>query len=277
MNTIEYGYTHAGRFHADDVLSTVLLRTVFPKIIINRIAEVDEEHLKPNSIVYDIGLGEYDHHQENKRINDRGNPYSAFGLLFETYGRNYLKLKGFKKIDKAFIEFRNKFVEMINVIDNTGYRNSYDFKETELIKSFNPRWFEAKDKNLDFDTAFYKACQFAEMIMDNWCREIYSLVESFTAEKETFDQAVNYMDQGILLLEELIDWKNHIKQSIFEPMIYIVIQKSMRGGYDIYAKDKKKVRINDNQYVTYVSESGCMARAKTKAFAFLAAKSFLEQ
>lgn len=57
------GITHGGKFHADDILSTCLLRYSFPEIKISRVNRVSSDMTLENGvIVYDVGGGEFDHH-----------------------------------------------------------------------------------------------------------------------------------------------------------------------------------------------------------------------
>ena len=55
------GFTHAGKFHADDVFATALLQILRPDIKITRGFVVPDDF---DGIVYDIGFGMFDHHQE---------------------------------------------------------------------------------------------------------------------------------------------------------------------------------------------------------------------
>ena len=72
-------FTHSGKFHADDVFSAALLLYLNPEIQIIRGNQVPEEF---TGIVFDIGRGQYDHHQKDSRIRENGIPYAAFGLLW---------------------------------------------------------------------------------------------------------------------------------------------------------------------------------------------------
>lgn len=71
-------FTHSGKFHADDVFSAALLLYLNPEITIARGNIVPENY---EGLVFDIGRGQYDHHQKDSRIRDNGVPYAAFGLL----------------------------------------------------------------------------------------------------------------------------------------------------------------------------------------------------
>ena len=54
------GFTHAGKFHADDVFATALLQILRPDIKITRGFVVPDDF---DGIVYDIGFGMFDHHR----------------------------------------------------------------------------------------------------------------------------------------------------------------------------------------------------------------------
>ena len=74
------GFTHAGKFHADDVFATALLQILRPDIKITRGFVVPDDF---DGIVYDIGFGMFDHHQEPRETRPNGIPYAAFGLLWQ--------------------------------------------------------------------------------------------------------------------------------------------------------------------------------------------------
>ena len=46
---------HSGKFHVDDVISTIFLSKIIEKVVLLRVATIENENLK-NKIVYDIGL-----------------------------------------------------------------------------------------------------------------------------------------------------------------------------------------------------------------------------
>ena len=57
--------THSGRFHIDDVISTIFLSKLKKNVILIRMPTIKNINVE-NKIVYDIGLGEFDHHQKNR-------------------------------------------------------------------------------------------------------------------------------------------------------------------------------------------------------------------
>ena len=58
-------FTHSGKFHADDVFSAALLLYLNPEINISRGNKVPEDF---DGIVFDIGRGQYDHHQMERKF-----------------------------------------------------------------------------------------------------------------------------------------------------------------------------------------------------------------
>ena len=136
-------FTHGGKFHADDVFSAALLLHFNPKLTIQRGNRVPEEFA---GIVFDIGRGEYDHHQKDSRIRENGAPYAAFVPLWEELGTEILS----PKMAECFDE---KFVQPLDNNDNTGEKNEL----ASLIGMFNPVW----DDNRGSDAAFFEAVTIA--------------------------------------------------------------------------------------------------------------------
>lgn len=136
-------FTHSGKFHADDVFSAALLLYLNPEITITRGNQVPENY---EGLVFDIGRGQYDHHQKNSRIRDNGVPYAAFGLLWEKLGPEILG-------EELALKFDESFVQPLDINDNTGEKNEL----ATLIGNFNPGW-DSKSSN---DEAFFQAVSVA--------------------------------------------------------------------------------------------------------------------
>lgn len=119
-------FTHSGKFHADDVFSAALLLYLNPEITITRGNKVPEDF---EGIVFDIGRGQYDHHQKDSRIRENGVAYAALGLLWEALGAEILGEELAQKFDEAF-------VQPLDNNDNTGEKNEL----AALIGNFNPTW-----------------------------------------------------------------------------------------------------------------------------------------
>ena len=211
---MKQAFTHGGRFHADDVFSAALLTYLYPNIVIERGNQVPEHY---DGIVFDIGFGAYDHHQEGKEVRDNGIPYAAFGLLWRRYGKTILE-------EEMAEKFEQEFVEPIDFSDNTGEKNAI----SEMISLFNPSWDEDKDE----DIAFEEAKEVALKILK---RRFQYLQGEKKAEK-LVKNALEQMENHIIILERFAPWKNWV----IGTDCYFVVYPSKRGGYNAQGVPKVK-------------------------------------
>lgn len=124
--TIRYLVTHSGGFHADELLSSVVLTRLFPQARIVR--SRSPEWITPASdrLIYDVGrsfdadLGVFDHHQTPTPLRGTGQPFSSFGLIWAHFGRDYLRDFGVPDADVAPLHatFDSDFVLPVDLLDN---------------------------------------------------------------------------------------------------------------------------------------------------------------
>ena len=123
--TITHLITHSGGFHADELLSSVVLTRLFPAAELLRTR--DRQWLMPatDKIIYDVG-GDYnaevqifDHHQRPSPLRDDGQPFSSFGLIWAHYGPAYLAAMDVPADDIEVIHaaFDKKYVLPIDLLD----------------------------------------------------------------------------------------------------------------------------------------------------------------
>ena len=145
--------THAGKFHADEIFATILLEEIYGEINLIRLPEVDGLNLD-NKFVYDIGGGEFDHHQigGNGQRNS-GIKYAAFGLVWKAFGRKFLEQKNANNIEDCFYMFDKNFVQFIDAGDNGQIKyENIDIKLvtlSDVIEGFNPNWNEDIDSHIE--------------------------------------------------------------------------------------------------------------------------------
>lgn len=124
--TITQLVTHSGGFHADELLSSVILTRLYPDATLLRTR--DESWIAPaqSRIVYDVGRDYdagaqiFDHHQRPTPLRDDGQPYSSFGLIWRHYGPAYLRALDLPETDIPDIHasFDADFVLPIDLMDN---------------------------------------------------------------------------------------------------------------------------------------------------------------
>lgn len=118
--------THSGGFHADELLSSVILTRLFPAARVVRSRAPDWITPRHDRIIYDVGgaydpdAGIFDHHQRGAPLRDDGQPFSSFGLIWRQFGRDYLGAFGIpaSDIEALHASFDLDFVLPIDLMDN---------------------------------------------------------------------------------------------------------------------------------------------------------------
>lgn len=197
--------THGGKFHADDVFSAALLKILFKNITIIRSFTIPEDF---DGIVFDMGGGEFDHHQQSAEVRKNGVPYAAFGLLWRKFGSQLLE-----EDDEA--RFDETFIQPLDEDDNTGCGNTL----SEIISTFNPTW----DSDKDFDKCFFEAVELAVKILGKKFDHIKSKLRAEALVKSALCES----SDNIVILPKYAPWKKVLVSSDSEFVIY----PSQRGGY----------------------------------------------
>lgn len=118
--------THSGGFHADELLSSVILTRLFPQARIVRSRAPEWITPGADRIIYDVG-GAYDakarifdHHQRGAPLREDGQPYSSFGLIWKHFGREYLAGSNVPEahVETVHAAFDASFVLPIDLTDN---------------------------------------------------------------------------------------------------------------------------------------------------------------
>lgn len=123
---IRYLVTHSGGFHADELLSSVVLTRLYPEAERVRSREARWITPAPDRIIYDVGrqfdpaAGIFDHHQVPGPLRADGQPYSSFGLIWASYGRDYLRALAVPESDIEAVHagFDRDFVLPVDLMDN---------------------------------------------------------------------------------------------------------------------------------------------------------------
>lgn len=121
-----YLVTHSGGFHADEVLSTVILSRLFPEAEVIRSRDPKWITAGEDRIVYDVGGAFdpeqkiFDHHQRGAPEREDGQPFSSFGLIWKYFGRDFLRAGGVNEadIETVHASFDKSFVLPVDQVDN---------------------------------------------------------------------------------------------------------------------------------------------------------------
>ncbi len=124
--TPDFLVTHNGGFHADELLSTVILTRLFPTARVVRSRAPEWITPGADRIIYDVG-GAYDpdarvfdHHQRGAPLRDDGQPLSAFGLIWRHFGHAYLAAMDVPvaHAESLYASFERAFVVPVDLVDN---------------------------------------------------------------------------------------------------------------------------------------------------------------
>lgn len=201
-------FTHAGKFHSDDVFSAALLQIINPEIKIERGFQVPENY---EGVVFDIGRGEFDHHQPDNEIRENEIPYASFGKLWRAIAPSVYGEKVYEMFDKSFIQ-------PLDLSDNTGCHSDM----ANMIAAFNPVWNE---ENPDVDACFQEAVAFAKVILEKMLKKELGKKEADDLVLEAYEKAE---DKRIIVLDRFMPFKKPLEET---EAIY-AIYPSQRGGYN---------------------------------------------
>lgn len=232
--------THSGTMHTDDVFATAFLDLYKKDIKLIRVKEITDT-VKKGALIYDIGRGEYDHHQEDAKVRENGIKYSSFGLLFNKFGREYLKEQEIEEVETVFNTMDKELIEGIDAVDNGVFPEInaiYKVKTLDdIIKSCNPSYGSSQNEN----DQFIKAVELAKIIF----QETLSNIIGKTKARKIILEKIATTTEPYLELDEYIPYEETILKSENASHILFALYPSNRGGYGIKTIKKSSEDKND--------------------------------
>ncbi|MBP2660946.1 MAG: metal-dependent protein hydrolase [Firmicutes bacterium] len=228
--------THSGKFHADDVMATAMLRLLLGNIKVTRTR--DENILRKLDLVYDISLGEFDHHQLNKEIRENNIPYAACGLIWREFGSRIIQ-----KFDSQLEE--NDIISIFDSVDKNLVQgidatdNGIDIKSeikvtsiSDIIQNFNPTW----DSNDPIDEAFEEAVQYATEVIKRIISRQISVIKARIIVNEAFQsRTIN----EIMVLENGCPWLQQLlKIDVNNEVLFVISPDETNVEYKIQSVKK---------------------------------------
>lgn len=222
--------THCGTMHADEIFATAFLDLYLGDIKVYRANNVDNIKLNDDVIVYDIGRGRFDHHQNDALKRENGITYCSFGLLWKEFGKKFLKQQDIYYVDDVFNFIDKDFVEAIDGDDNGTFPKIeaiYKVKTlSSIFKLFNPSFDSCQDES----TQFVRAVNVAKIILEE---EITYANGRVLADKKVSEILENCANDKYMILDNFIPYEDTILNSSNGANILFVAFPSNRGGYAI--------------------------------------------
>ncbi|MCB2298459.1 MYG1 family protein [Clostridium tagluense] len=228
--------THSGKFHADDVMATAILSLLLGDIKVTRTR--NEDILRKLDFVYDISLGEFDHHQLNKEIRENNIPYAACGLVWREFGSRIIK-----KFNPEFDE--NDIISIFDYVDKNLMQgidatdNGIDIKSeikvtsiSDIIQSFNPTWDSIASK----DEAFEEATLYATEVIKRIISRQVSVIKARIIVNEAFQ---NRDINEIMVLKNGCPWLQQLlKIDINNEVLFVISPGDNDAEYKIQTVKK---------------------------------------
>ncbi len=228
--------THSGKFHADDVMATAMLRLLLGDIKVTRTR--DENILRTLDLVYDISLGEFDHHQLNKEIRENNIPYAACGLIWREFGSRIIQ-----KFDSQLEE--NDIISIFDSVDKNLVQgidatdNGIDIKSeikvtsiSDIIQNFNPTW----DSDDSIDEAFEEAVQYATEVIKRIISRQVSVIKARLIVNEAFE---NRTINEIMVLKNGCPWLQQLlKIDVNNEVLFVISPDETNAEYKIQSVKK---------------------------------------
>ena len=242
--------THSGTFHVDDVISTIFLSKIFKEIKLIRVPSMDNRSAN-NKLVFDIGLGEFDHHQKNRNgKRENGIYYSSIGLLWKKYGKEYLKKIKAKNIEKVYEYMDKELIQYIDATDNMQMEYLKSKTSPDFLKLCNPEWNE----NITEEEGFVRALKLADEFWNIYIKHAIAEVEAI----EIIIKKKNKKKEKYAIFDKELPYRKVIDLLKNKNIKYLIF-KSKRKCYDIRIIDKemyfkKEIVINDIKHARNLSK-----------------------
>ena len=228
--TITHLVTHSGGFHADELLSSVVLTRLFPQAELLRSRDRQWVAQGDHKIIFDVG-GAYnskaqifDHHQRPGPLREDGQPFSSFGLIWGHFGRAYLAAMEVPADDVEAIhaKFDTKFVLPIDLLDNGAMEPSVAgplsiLTLPALLASLKPV-FDDTSPTADND-AFFAALPIARSFVEAKIRNLAAKARAKGIVLEAIAQAGT---SPILELPMGMPYRSVLDQAEADHMLFVI-------------------------------------------------------
>lgn len=219
--------THNGKFHADDVFGVALLKSLHPEAEVIRTR--DQDRLDAADIVLDVGgvydpkTRRFDHHQRSSGARPNGILFSAFGLLWKHYGKEFCDgdQDVWQKID-------SRLVRAIDAVDNgQDLYTVTDFRTVPLDISAVLGLFNPIGQDEDFDAQFEVAVALATTLLG---RLKSKYVHVLAAEREFLSLYKASEDRRYVVLDQFIP---HGSVATAQPELLFTVFPGATGNWTL--------------------------------------------
>lgn len=232
--------THAGIFHADDILATAIVRWIYGEgTPVARREPTSEEMADHEVVIADVGgahvsgANNYDHHQRGGAgTRTNGVPYAAAGLLWQAVKDTFIKMWVGPDPAAVWAHVDRHLIQPVDAWD-TGWVKPDPAGQPVLHLSQVVAAMNSRTATGDRDPSFWKAVRFMDGVLG---AAIHTATEAVEAREAVMAAP---RDGAVLVLEEFVPWQNAInKRPDVDELLYVVYP-SARGGWNLQAVPKE--------------------------------------
>lgn len=239
-SSINHLITHSGWFHADDACAAAILMRLYPTADLVRTRDMARiDHLGATGIVFDVGwrhdpeARRFDHHQPGAPQRPDGTRYSAVGLVWQHYGRDWIRSIGIEdeSIEAVWAKLDQEMILPIDLVDN-GQLAPADIGVTQrlslvsLIDGMNPNFDEDPEIS---GARFLEATGLMANAMESRAR---GLAAGLRAERLVGEIIQAQWGDPILVLPVKMPFQSAVRQAGADHVTFI-IAPSLSGGCGI--------------------------------------------
>lgn len=223
--------THNGKFHADEVFATAVLKHIYPDLTVRR--SRDPKVIESGDFVYDVGgiydheTKRYDHHQNGALKRQDGLTRSAFGLIWLHYGKEYCDGD-----DSVWNLIDKRLVRGIDAGDNGESRVVQDprapeFDISQVIELLNPIPGKPEEEaDTQFSLAVGYAATLLARLVERARAELDAVNEIQAARAESTTPRYAVLDHYVAMSECVAE---------LEGLEYVVFPDEANGMWQVYA------------------------------------------
>lgn len=268
--------THSGKYHADDTFASAVLELVFKQSEVLRVHTVTEEMVQKSehnqAIIYDIGDGQYDHHQNTNtkwHDEDQTKAFASFGLIWDQFGESYIQKLINDDLDSDTLSaIKDKVMTtLVTTIDASD--NGFNFDNFGISGIIN-------DIYALHPHEFHIAITMAKQILDARVQKAYNTIES----QKTVRNSMQAISNEIIFLPINGAWKFLVKENF--DLKFVIYQNNRDGRWNLQSApicpETMTVRqlipqeLSTNPNVEFVHKAGFLAVIDTKEEAIAIAK-----
>jgi uncharacterized UPF0160 family protein len=222
--------THNGVFHADDVFACAVMN-VLENGPHDLVRTRDEAVLATCDVVVDVGgkydspNGRFDHHQKGGAgARENGVPYSSFGLVWKHFGHDCCgDMKVVKRVDEMLVQSVDAADCGFALQGKPNVEGVRSMSVSAMVSLLNPTWEEVPD----FDRAFTKAVETAEMILRRAIQSARASEHAATG----VAKAISASEGAVVVLDKFLPWQ----ETVFPEQYLYVTFPSEAGTWMVQA------------------------------------------